>query len=156
MPMPDSAPRSLTVGDGKCFLCGSRVQVKASSSGYLCYTCTNEKCGCQHFSRSEGSNARLARSVTAWRKADYRAAYLPDDDEPDDEIPPDDDEPPPVENRPAPLSRPKLPSVTRTAPTRSPAVATRSARTPSKLAKCGACGTVGEKGVTCHGCGSKV
>ena len=149
MAMPDSAPRSITVGDAPCDGCGKSVQVKASVSGYLCYTCKEDQggCGSQRFARSSVSNGHVARLVVKWRRPEYRAFYLdgPADDEPPEDVPDDEPEPAPALRRPAP---PKPPVSKRPAP---PPL-----RRSGPAARCETCGTVGEKGRICHGCGEKV
>jgi hypothetical protein len=148
--MREDAPRSLTVGDAPCDGCGKPVQVKASVSGYLCYTCKEDQggCGSQRFARSEVSNGHVARLIVKWRKPEYRAFYLDGaaDDEPPEDVPEDEPEPaqavPPAPRRPAPPAprRPAPPAPKRSGP----------------VAQCKTCGTYGEKGTSCHGCGEKV
>lgn len=149
MAMPDSAPRSVTVGDGKCFLCGHKVQVKASKTGYLCYVCNADGggCGAQHFSRGEKGNAAVAGTVSKWWKPDYRGHYIvaEDDPEPDEDIPPDEEPPAPPPPSPSPAPAPK----SKPAPARKPGAAVR--------VTCRHCGTAGQrKGSPCDWCGKTV
>ena len=143
MPMPETAPRSVTVGDARCLGCKRPVPLKATKTGYLCYVCEKDAggCGFQGFGRDPESNAILAGTVTKWRRPEYRAVYLDQDAEPEppEEVPPDDPAAPPA---PA-----------RAAPPRKPAPAPRRA---GVAARCGTCGTVGEKGRACDACGDKV